>query len=100
MRTILDWLDLNRFYLHILKWKTKTVFINEVFFSSFFFFFFPPPSPQNYPARLMPANSPNTSSSQSSNHSQSGEQLSKTNLYIRGLAKNTTDKDLLTLCEM
>jgi len=55
---------------------------------------------KNYPARLMPANSPNTSSSQSSNHSQSGEQLSKTNLYIRGLGKNTTDKDLLNLCEI
>ncbi|XP_052833215.1 RNA-binding motif, single-stranded-interacting protein 3 isoform X3 [Octopus bimaculoides] len=53
----------------------------------------------NYPKTSMPASSPNTSSSQSSNQSQSGEQLSKTNLYIRGLSKHTTDKDLLAMCE-
>lgn len=53
----------------------------------------------NYPSRAMPANSPNTTSSQSSNHSQSGnEPLSRTNLYIRGLNPNTTDKDLVNLC--
>jgi len=46
----------------------------------------------------MPANSPNTTSSQSSNQSQSGEPLSRTNLYIRGLNPNTTDKDLVNLC--
>uniref|UniRef100_A0A0L8HI80 RRM domain-containing protein n=2 Tax=Octopus bimaculoides TaxID=37653 RepID=A0A0L8HI80_OCTBM len=54
---------------------------------------------ENYPKTSMPASSPNTSSSQSSNQSQSGEQLSKTNLYIRGLSKHTTDKDLLAMCE-
>ena len=27
-----------------------------------------------------------------------GEQLSKTNLYIRGLQQGTTDKDLVTMC--
>lgn len=27
-----------------------------------------------------------------------GEQLSRTNLYIRGLPPNTCDKDLLSLC--
>uniref|UniRef100_A0A0B6ZXY6 RRM domain-containing protein n=1 Tax=Arion vulgaris TaxID=1028688 RepID=A0A0B6ZXY6_9EUPU len=48
----------------------------------------------------MPANSPNTTSSQSSNQSQSGEPLSRTNLYIRGLNPNTTDKDLVNLCNM
>ncbi|KAK3775074.1 hypothetical protein RRG08_048284 [Elysia crispata] len=53
---------------------------------------------ENYPARSMPANSPNTTSSQSSNQSQSGEPLSRTNLYIRGLNPNTTDKDLVNLC--
>jgi len=47
----------------------------------------------------MPAASPNASSSQSSQSSQSGEQLSKTNLYIRGLLPNTTDKDLVNLCQ-
>lgn len=29
---------------------------------------------------------------------QQGEQLSKTNLYIRGLNQGTTDKDLVTMC--
>jgi hypothetical protein len=29
-----------------------------------------------------------------------GEQLSKTNLYIRGLSQNTTDKDLVQMCSM
>ncbi|XP_060607344.1 RNA-binding motif, single-stranded-interacting protein 1-like isoform X4 [Ruditapes philippinarum] len=53
--------------------------------------------PQTYTPRSMPAASPNTS--QSSGGSQSGaEQLSKTNLYIRGLNPNTTDKDLVNLC--
>ncbi|BFY97551.1 hypothetical protein BsWGS_00594 [Bradybaena similaris] len=55
-------------------------------------------TPTNYPSRSMPANSPNTTSSQSSNQSQSGEPLSRTNLYIRGLNPNTTDKDLVNLC--
>ena len=30
--------------------------------------------------------------------SSGGEPLSKTNLYIRGLTPNTTDKDLVNLC--
>ncbi|XP_025093541.1 RNA-binding motif, single-stranded-interacting protein 1-like isoform X4 [Pomacea canaliculata] len=51
-----------------------------------------------YPARSMPAASPNTTSSQSSNHS-SGDALSRTNLYIRGLSPSTTDKDLVNLCQ-
>lgn len=29
---------------------------------------------------------------------QGGEQLSKTNLYIRGLQQGTTDKDLVNMC--
>ena len=29
---------------------------------------------------------------------QQGEQLSKTNLYIRGLQQGTTDKDLINMC--
>ncbi|XP_046363891.1 RNA-binding motif, single-stranded-interacting protein 3-like isoform X5 [Haliotis cracherodii] len=53
----------------------------------------------SYPPRNMPAASPNTTSSQSSNQSLSGENLSRTNLYIRGLNPNTTDKDLVTLCQ-
>ncbi|GIY74743.1 RNA-binding motif, single-stranded-interacting protein 2 [Caerostris extrusa] len=38
---------------------------------------------------------PSMGSDASGNHS---EQLSKTNLYIRGLTHNTTDKDLYNLC--
>ncbi|KAL5006779.1 hypothetical protein ScPMuIL_015585 [Solemya velum] len=53
----------------------------------------------SYPSRSMPAASPNTTSSQSSNQSLSGEQLSRTNLYIRGLNPDTTDKDLVNLCQ-
>lgn len=32
------------------------------------------------------------------NQNQHGEELSKTNLYIRGLQQGTTDKDLVTMC--
>ncbi|XP_064410966.1 RNA-binding motif, single-stranded-interacting protein 3 isoform X2 [Latimeria chalumnae] len=42
--------------------------------------------------------SPSTNSSNNSNNS-SGEQLSKTNLYIRGLPPGTTDQDLIKLCQ-
>lgn len=51
-----------------------------------------------YTPRSMPAASPNTTSSQSSSQSGSND-LSKTNLYIRGLNPNTTDKDLVNLCQ-
>uniref|UniRef100_A0A8C7PMJ6 RNA binding motif, single stranded interacting protein 2b n=1 Tax=Oncorhynchus mykiss TaxID=8022 RepID=A0A8C7PMJ6_ONCMY len=44
--------------------------------------------------------SPNhTTTSSSSSGSLSGEQLSKTNLYIRGLHPGTTDQDLAKLCQ-
>lgn len=39
--------------------------------------------------------SPNTNSSSAGG----GEQLSKTNLYIRGLHPGTTDQDLVKLCQ-
>uniref|UniRef100_A0A4W5PGA6 RNA binding motif, single stranded interacting protein 2b n=1 Tax=Hucho hucho TaxID=62062 RepID=A0A4W5PGA6_9TELE len=49
---------------------------------------------------LMALPSPNhTTSSSSSNGSLSAEQLSKTNLYIRGLHPGTTDQDLAKLCQ-
>lgn len=38
-------------------------------------------------------------STHSSANSSSGEQLSKTNLYIRGLPPGTTDQDLVKLCQ-
>ncbi|XP_013991381.1 RNA-binding motif, single-stranded-interacting protein 2 isoform X1 [Salmo salar] len=43
--------------------------------------------------------SPNHTTSSSSNGSLSAEQLSKTNLYIRGLHPGTTDQDLVKLCQ-
>ncbi|TNN82495.1 RNA-binding motif, single-stranded-interacting protein 2 [Liparis tanakae] len=54
-----------------------------------------PPSPNNN------NNSSNSTSTTSfSNGSSSGgEQLSKTNLYIRGLHPGTTDQDLVKLCQ-
>ncbi|XP_069586118.1 RNA-binding motif, single-stranded-interacting protein 3 isoform X2 [Ranitomeya imitator] len=42
--------------------------------------------------------SPSTNSSNNSSNS-GGEQLSKTNLYIRGLPPGTTDQDLIKLCQ-
>uniref|UniRef100_A0A8C0LHS9 RNA binding motif single stranded interacting protein 3 n=1 Tax=Canis lupus dingo TaxID=286419 RepID=A0A8C0LHS9_CANLU len=45
-----------------------------------------------------PSPSTNSSSNNSSSNS-SGEQLSKTNLYIRGLPPGTTDQDLIKLCQ-
>ncbi|KAM3618593.1 uncharacterized protein V6R79_022112 [Siganus canaliculatus] len=55
-----------------------------------------PPSPNNN------NNSTSTTSSISNGNSSSsggGEQLSKTNLYIRGLHPGTTDQDLVKLCQ-
>uniref|UniRef100_A0A8D0RN24 RNA binding motif single stranded interacting protein 1 n=2 Tax=Sus scrofa TaxID=9823 RepID=A0A8D0RN24_PIG len=54
------------------------------------------------PAPPMAPPSPSTTSSNnnSSSSSNSGwDQLSKTNLYIRGLPPNTTDQDLVKLCQ-
>lgn len=42
--------------------------------------------------------SPNTNSGSNSS-GMGGEQLSKTNLYIRGLHPGTTDQDLVKLCQ-
>ncbi|XP_064456360.1 RNA-binding motif, single-stranded-interacting protein 1-like isoform X2 [Ornithodoros turicata] len=56
---------------------------------------------QQQAANRVPANSPPASSINSggsAGSSSGGEQLSKTNLYIKGLTHNTTDKDLLNLC--
>lgn len=44
------------------------------------------------------ATASNSSHSSNQSMSQGSEQLSKTNLYIRGLTPNTTDKDLVNLC--
>ncbi|XP_053265839.1 RNA-binding motif, single-stranded-interacting protein 3 isoform X4 [Podarcis raffonei] len=47
-----------------------------------------------------PSPSTNSSNNNSSNSSGGGgEQLSKTNLYIRGLPPGTTDQDLIKLCQ-
>ncbi|XP_057667002.1 protein alan shepard isoform X3 [Diorhabda carinulata] len=44
-------------------------------------------------------NMPNNTNSSSNNSSSGSEQLSKTNLYIRGLNPGTTDKDLVNMCQ-
>uniref|UniRef100_A0A3Q3F5L2 RNA binding motif, single stranded interacting protein 2b n=1 Tax=Labrus bergylta TaxID=56723 RepID=A0A3Q3F5L2_9LABR len=54
-----------------------------------------PPSPNNNHNN----NSTTNSISSSSSSSNGGEQLSKTNLYIRGLHPGTTDQDLVKLCQ-
>ncbi|XP_073401822.1 RNA-binding motif, single-stranded-interacting protein 1 isoform X2 [Dendrobates tinctorius] len=55
------------------------------------------------PAHPMAPPSPSTTSnnnnSSSSSSSSGWDQLSKTNLYIRGLLPNTTDQDLVKLCQ-
>lgn len=62
------------------------------FLSWFSFFFQQPYAPPPHP---MAPPSPSTNSC-----SQGGaEQLSKTNLYIRGLPPGTTDQDLIKLCQ-
>lgn len=49
---------------------------------------------------LQSSNQPTTSSpsSECQSAAPAAQQLSKTNLYIRGLSQNTTDKDLVTMC--
>lgn len=58
-------------------------------------------SPSNH---QMAPPSPNTNNHSntttiSNGSSSTGEQLSKTNLYIRGLHPGTTDQDLVKLCQ-
>ncbi|XP_070311385.1 RNA-binding motif, single-stranded-interacting protein 3 isoform X2 [Odocoileus virginianus] len=58
--------------------------------------------PASYAPAPHPMAPPSPSTNSSSNHSSSnssGEQLSKTNLYIRGLPPGTTDQDLIKLCQ-
>ncbi|XP_034241833.1 protein alan shepard isoform X4 [Thrips palmi] len=65
------------------------------------------------PSATSPANTHSSSSSNTGSHSgtlstslsnhlgssMGGDQLSKTNLYIRGLNQNTSDKDLVAMCQ-
>ncbi|XDV29963.1 hypothetical protein PO909_032976 [Leuciscus waleckii] len=46
-----------------------------------------------------PGTNSSTNHSSSSSSTAGWEQLSKTNLYIRGLPPNTTDHDLVKLCQ-
>ncbi|XP_057708599.1 RNA-binding motif, single-stranded-interacting protein 1 isoform X2 [Corythoichthys intestinalis] len=48
---------------------------------------------------MAPPSPSNNSSTNSSNSTAGWEQLSKTNLYIRGLSPSTTDHDLVKLCQ-
>ncbi|KAM9709661.1 RNA-binding motif, single-stranded-interacting protein 1 isoform 1-T1 [Menidia menidia] len=57
----------------------------------------PPVGPLSHP---MAPPSPSTNNNSSSSSSTGGwDQLSKTNLYIRGLSPSTTDHDLVKLCQ-
>uniref|UniRef100_A0A6Q2WNZ2 RRM domain-containing protein n=1 Tax=Esox lucius TaxID=8010 RepID=A0A6Q2WNZ2_ESOLU len=59
----------------------------------------PPVVPASHPM-APPSPSTNSSTNNSSSSSTAGwEQLSKTNLYIRGLSPATTDHDLVKLCQ-
>ncbi|KAI4904042.1 hypothetical protein NFI96_033863 [Prochilodus magdalenae] len=57
-----------------------------------------PGSPRQSYAPPPPPMAPPSPSTNSSSHS-AAEQLSKTNLYIRGLPPGTTDQDLIKLCQ-
>ncbi|XP_060081522.1 RNA-binding motif, single-stranded-interacting protein 3-like isoform X1 [Ylistrum balloti] len=54
---------------------------------------------KTYTPRSMPSASPNTTSSLSTNQSGQKEMLSCSNLYLRHLSPNTTDEDLVELCQ-
>uniref|UniRef100_A0ABM5EZC4 RNA-binding motif, single-stranded-interacting protein 1 isoform X3 n=1 Tax=Pogona vitticeps TaxID=103695 RepID=A0ABM5EZC4_9SAUR len=51
------------------------------------------------PAHPMAPPSPSSNNNSSSSSNSGWDQLSKTNLYIRGLLPNTTDQDLVKLCQ-
>uniref|UniRef100_A0A4W6FTN6 RNA binding motif single stranded interacting protein 1 n=1 Tax=Lates calcarifer TaxID=8187 RepID=A0A4W6FTN6_LATCA len=60
---------------------------------------YPPVAPSSHPM-APPSPSTNSSTNNSSSSSTAGwDQLSKTNLYIRGLSPSTTDHDLVKLCQ-
>lgn len=79
----------------VLCWPVNRCWL--CFSSNSFFCFQQSYAPAPHPM-APPSPSTNSSSNHSSNHS-SGEQLSKTNLYIRGLPPGTTDQDLIKLCQ-
>jgi len=60
----------------------------------------PPVTPSSHPmAPPSPSTNSSTNNSSSSSSTAGWEQLSKTNLYIRGLPPATTDHDLVKLCQ-
>uniref|UniRef100_A0A9J7WUI2 RRM domain-containing protein n=2 Tax=Cyprinus carpio TaxID=7962 RepID=A0A9J7WUI2_CYPCA len=65
------------------------------------YYYLPPVGPAFHPmAPPSPGTNSSTNHSSSSSSSTAGwEQLSKTNLYIRGLLPTTTDHDLVKLCQ-
>ncbi|XP_065154632.1 RNA-binding motif, single-stranded-interacting protein 3 isoform X3 [Paramisgurnus dabryanus] len=54
---------------------------------------------QSYAPPPPPMAPPSPSTNSSSHHHSAAEQLSKTNLYIRGLPPGTTDQELIKLCQ-
>ncbi|XP_056610289.1 RNA-binding motif, single-stranded-interacting protein 1 isoform X1 [Triplophysa dalaica] len=59
----------------------------------------PPVGPTSYPMAPPSPGTNSTNHSSSSSSTAGWEQLSKTNLYIRGLQPSTTDHDLVKLCQ-
>ncbi|KAA0715452.1 RNA-binding motif, single-stranded-interacting protein 1 [Triplophysa tibetana] len=59
----------------------------------------PPVGPTSYPMAPPSPGTNSTNHSSSSSSTAGWEQLSKTNLYIRGLPPSTTDHDLVKLCQ-
>ncbi|XP_047457594.1 RNA-binding motif, single-stranded-interacting protein 1 [Mugil cephalus] len=60
----------------------------------------PPVAPSSHPmAPPSPSTNSSTNNSSSSSSTAGWDQLSKTNLYIRGLSPSTTDHDLVKLCQ-
>lgn len=84
--------------LYCCCFSMKTFFITQA--TNWLFFFLSFLFQQSYvsSSHQMAPPSPNTNSSSNSSGG-GGEQLSKTNLYIRGLHPGTTDQDLVKLCQ-
>lgn len=91
--SLLDLRAMFAFHTHVFL----CVFILTMFW--FCHFWQPPVGPSSQPM-APPSPGTNSSTNQSSSSSTAGwEQLSKTNLYIRGLPPATTDHDLVKLCQ-
>lgn len=91
--------------LYVIPFKVKISFCDTVICNLFVLFYlvdwFCHLCEQAYSGvnRYVSASGSGPSSSHSPGQSLALDQLSKTNLYIRGLQPNTTDRDLVNLCQ-